>query len=115
MELKKEFAEMNDDSLSQVVGGYLEVSKWRAYVPETVYPAINQMASIASANDKTILDSVYSVFLGTLIPGAAIAEPIQKLWDNYNLSYRSRLESQDIKGRLGAVISDAGKFISQNA
>lgn len=115
MELKNKFAEMNDDSLHQVVGGYLVVSKWRAYVLETVYPAINQMALSASDSDKAILNSVYSVFLSTLIPEAAIAQPIQNLWDSFNLDYRNRLESQDIKDRLGAVLSDARIYIAQNA
>lgn len=115
MELKKQFAAMNDEDLDQVTGGYLEVSKWRAYVSNSVMPAINPIMNSASANDRAIINTVCSVFQGTMVPGAAVAEPIRNLWNDFNLRYRDRLESQNVKNSLGQVISDAKDYISRNA
>lgn len=115
MEQKNKFAEMNDDSLNQVVGGYLVVSAWKNYVTDTVTREINSMMLGASDNDRAILNSVYSVFQGTMIPGAAVAGPIRNLWSDFNVNYQNRLESQNVKARLCQVIYDANKFISENS
>lgn len=115
MEQKKMFTALNDDALDQVTGGYLEVSKWRNYVAETVAPAIFALSSAASDNDKTIINTVYGVFQGTAIPGAAISSTIQNLWNDFTLTYRDRLESQDVKTKLGQIISDAKDYLKQHA
>ena len=115
MELKKQFAAMNDEDLDQVTGGYLEVSKWRAYVSNTVVPSINSLMFNASANDQMVINSIYSVFQGTMIPGAAVKEPIQNLCNAFDLDYRNRLENQNIRSVLGRVLSDANDYITRNA
>lgn len=115
MEQKNMFTAMNDDALEQVTGGYLQASKWRDYVAETVAPAIFALSIGASDNDKNIINTVYSVFQGTAIPNAAIAVPIQNLWNDFTLTYRDRLDSQDIKTKLGQIISDAKDYLKQHA
>lgn len=114
MDQKNGFAAMEDEALNQVVGGYLEVSKWRMYVTDSVVPSLNKLMLNASANDKAVINSVFSVFQGTLVPGASVAVPIQKLWNDFNQTYRDRLESQNIKSVLGQVIYDAKDYINRN-
>lgn len=115
MEQQNKIVPMDDEALDQAVGGYFEVSKWRRYVSETVIPALNRLLPYANSGEQQIINRACSVFMSTQVPDAPISGPVSSLWQSYNLTYRSQIETPYVKDVLGQILSQANTYIRNNS
>lgn len=110
----KAFQELEDNALEQTVGGYLHVSQWRNYAATTLIPMINSQLGSADAVDRTILNRVYSIIQGTMVPGASVVGAIGQLQSDYYTS-RSNIHSDAVRSVLDRVVSLASNYMAVNA
>ena len=110
----KGFQAIEDSTLEQVSGGYLQVSQWRSYVSTDLIPLITAQLATADTVDNTILNQVYSALQGTMIPGASVAGAIEQLSSDYYLS-RSSIHSDAVRQALDSVVSLASNYMAENA
>ena len=107
--------ELNESVLEKVSGGYLQVSKWRAYATQNILPALILQRDAADASDQRILDYFYSTIQGTLVSGAGVVAPIQNLRNNYYNSSRSTVHSASVRQAPDNAINMACSYLAANA
>lgn len=102
---------ISDEMLNEVSGGYLSVSQWVNYLSTQVMPVLNGLMGGASANDRSILNSIYGTLQGTCIPNATVVNTVLSLWTTYNTVYRPSLQSSKIQVTLDQVLYSANQYI----
>lgn len=108
------FQTLEDDTLANATGGYLQVSQWRSYASTNLIPQITAYLSGADNVDRAILNRVYSVIQGTMIPGASVVGAIQQMSSDYYMS-RSSIHSDAIRHSLDNVVNLASSYLAANA
>lgn len=107
--------ELDESVLEKVSGGYLQVSKWRAYATQNILPALILQRDAADASDQRILDRFYSTIQGTLVSGASVVAPIQNLRSDYYNNSRSTVHSASVRQTLDNAINMACSYLAANA
>lgn len=111
----KDFQKMEDNDLEQVVGGYLQVSRWRDYATTDLLPLIIVQQGSADNNDKAILDKVYSAIQSTMVPGASVVDPMDQLYADYYYVNRTNIRSDSVRQTLDTVLTRISNYLSANA
>lgn len=112
MENEKKLNEISDDALEAAAGGYLQVSKWVQYVSGSIFPHLYNLASSASGNDKSIIDGIISTLRNTMVPGAAVAQPVKNLWYSFN---PSAFQDRSICLQVANLLQSAYQYIVSNS
>lgn len=102
------------EELSTVTGGSPAVPQWNNYLFTQVMPVLNGLICGASAHDKNILNSIYTVLQGTAAPSAMVADTVTKLWTTYNTDYCSALQSGKIQLTLDQTLYGAKQYIDNH-
>ena len=112
MENEKKLNEILDDALEAAAGGYLQVSKWVQYVSGSIFPHLYNLASMANENDKSIIDNIAYTLRRTIIPGAAVAQPVKNLWLSFD---PSAFRDSRICNQVANLLQSAYQYIVSNS
>lgn len=112
MENEKKLNEIPDDALEAAAGGYLQVSKWVQYVSGSIFPHLYNLASMANENDKSIIDHIAYTLRRTIIPGAAVAQPVKNLWLSFD---PSAFRDSRICNQVANLLQSAYQYIVSNS
>ena len=103
---------LDDEALEAAAGGYLQVSKWVQYVSGSIFPHLYNLASMANENDKSIIDNIAYTLRRTIIPGAAVAQPVKNLWYSFN---SSAFQDSRIRDQVSGLLQSAYQYIVSNS
>lgn len=103
---------LNDDALTAISGGYLQVSQWIQFLSLEIIGPLNNLADSASGSDQIAVRNCVSTLQATCVPGASVAEPVQAMWHSYNSSVRATIQDPNVRYTLDNLLGKAYKYIA---
>ena len=103
---------LDDETLEDAAGGYLQVTKWVKYVSGSIIRHLYNLDSSANGNDKSIIDGIISTLRSTTVPGAAVAQPVKNLWYSFN---SSAFQDSRIRDQVSGLLQSAYQYIVSNS
>ena len=102
---------LNDDALTAVAGGYLQVSQWVQFLSYEIIGPLNNLAASASGSDRTAVLNYLATLQSTCVPGASVAGPVQAMWSSYNSSGRAAIQDSHVRDTLDDLLGRANNYI----